>query len=82
MKHTLTLLTALLFAPLAALHAAEATSLEADFRNPPAATKPFVYWYWINNNVSREGLKKDLQAMAQVGIGGVSIAHIEREKLP
>ncbi len=89
-------LTALLLSPLAALPAAEATfqskhlavtparpaSLDADFRNPPAATKPFVYWYWINNNVSKEGLKKDLQAMVQVGIGGVSIAHIEYKDSP
>ncbi len=73
MKTNLTLLIALLLA----LPSAEATSLEADFRNPPAATRPFVYWYWINNNVSKEGLKKDLQAMAQIGVGGVSIAHIE-----
>lgn len=96
MRIAISPLIALLLTPLDALQAAEANHqpvppastpartapLEMDFRDPPAATRPFVYWYWINNNVSREGLRKDLQAMAQVGIGGVSIAHIEYKDTP
>lgn len=45
-------------------------SVEA-FRNPSAAYKPWVYWFWINGNISREGITKDLESMKRVGIGGV-----------
>ena len=64
-------LTALLLAPLAALHAADADPLERGFANPPAAARPWVYWFWINGNISREGITADLEAMKRVGVGGV-----------
>ncbi len=46
------------------------------FRNPPPAYRPWVYWYWIDENISREGITKDLEAMARVGIGKALIGHI------
>ena len=47
MKHKLTLLAALLLAPLAALHAVEVLDLRCDYRaNPPGidAEKPELSW--------------------------------------
>jgi hypothetical protein len=35
-----------------------------------------VYWYWINGNISKEGVVKDLQAMKKAGINAVFIGHI------
>lgn len=32
--------------------------------------RPWVYWYWMNSLVSRQGVRKDLLAMHQAGIGG------------
>src|SRR5512133_1393142 len=52
------------------------TSLDEDFAHPPSAARPAVYWYWISNNISKEGIRKDLQAMAAIGIGGVNIGQI------
>lgn len=72
----------LLVALAAAALSLRAGTLEEDFRSPPAATRPFVYWYWVNNNISKEGIRKDLRAMADVGIGGVSIAQIEYKDTP
>ena len=46
------------------------------FRNPPPSYRPWVYWYWIDENISREGITKDLEAMARVGIGKALIGHI------
>ncbi len=46
-------------------------SLEAGFRNPPAQAKPRVWWHWMNGNITQEGIAKDLEWMARVGIGGV-----------
>ena len=43
--------------------------LAVSFKNPPETTRPWVYWYWIDENISREGITKDLEAMARVGIG-------------
>ncbi len=57
-------------------------SLDEVFMHPPASSRPSVYWYWISNNISKEGIKKDLQAMAKIGIGGVHIAQIGYKDSP
>ncbi|MGN0833306.1 MAG: glycosyl hydrolase [Kiritimatiellia bacterium] len=44
--------------------------LEEGFREPPSAAKPQVWWHWMAGNVTREGITADLEAMAEVGIGG------------
>ncbi|RYG57684.1 hypothetical protein EON80_27980, partial [bacterium] len=43
---------------------------------PPQPTKPFVYWYWLNNIVTKQGITRDLEMMAKNGIGGAYIGHI------
>jgi hypothetical protein len=50
--------------------------IKAAFLNPSAETRPGCYWYWINDNISKEGITKDLGAMARVGIGRAYIGHI------
>ena len=57
-----------------------ADSLSANFKNPPVATKPWVYWYWISDHISKEGITKDLEAMAKVGIGEALIGNIDEIK--
>ncbi len=44
-------------------------NLERDFANPPDATRPRCYWYWMDGNITKEGITKDLEAMKRVGIG-------------
>jgi hypothetical protein len=51
--------------------------LAADFINPPAATQPRCYWYWMKGQISKDGLTKDLEAMKRVGIGEAYIGIIE-----
>lgn len=53
-----------------------ADPLETGFAKPPEETKPWVYWYWIDNNISREGITRDLEAMSRVGIGAALIGNI------
>jgi len=48
----------------------QAASLEKDFKNPPASSRPWVYWFWLNGNITKEGITADLEAMKRVGIGG------------
>src|SRR6201993_4373656 len=45
-------------------------SLEDGFKNPPASAKPRVWWHWMNGNITKEGIKLDLEWMHRVGIGG------------
>jgi len=52
--------------------------LESGFRQPPAAARPWVYWFWLNSNITREGITADLEAMQQVGIGGVLIMEVDQ----
>ena len=46
-------------------------NLEESFNTPPDSVKPWVFWFWINGNISHEGITKDLEAMKAVGINGV-----------
>lgn len=59
-----------------AMTTAAAGDWEASFAQPPDSTKPWVYWYWISDNISKDGLTRDLEAMRRVGIGEVFIGNI------
>ena len=48
-------------------------SLEEGFLNPPMSARPQTWWHWMNGNVSKEGITADLEAMAEIGIGGATI---------
>ena len=45
-------------------------SLKSGFENPPQSARPLVWWHWMNGNISKEGIKLDLEWMHRVGIGG------------
>ena len=47
-----------------------ADSIENEFKNPPDWAKPHTWWHWVNGNVSKEGITKDMEAWKEVGIGG------------
>jgi hypothetical protein len=47
------------------------------FLHPPDSAPPWVYWFWINGNVTREGITADLEAMQRVGIGGTLIMEVD-----
>ena len=44
--------------------------LEAGFETPPNEAKPRVWWHWMNGNITKEGIRLDLEWMHRVGIGG------------
>ena len=43
---------------------------KTQFQTPPNSAKPRVWWHWMNGNISKEGIQKDLEWMQRVGIGG------------
>jgi hypothetical protein len=50
-----------------------AESLEEGFAKPPVAAMPGVWWRWIDGNVTREGISRDLAEMARKGIRSVNL---------
>lgn len=50
--------------------------LVSNFKSPADSVKPWCYWYWINDDISKEGVTKDLEAMKEVGIGAALIGNI------
>jgi hypothetical protein len=80
MNKVLLLFAAILL--LGAFQKPKDNDLEQVFSNPPETTKPWCYWYWISDNISKEGITKDLEAMAKVGIGEALIGNILDESVP
>ena len=55
---------------LSALSEDPKLTLEAGFQQPPSSAKPRVWWHWMNGNITKEGIKLDLEWMNRIGIGG------------
>jgi alpha-L-rhamnosidase len=47
-----------------------ADPLKKGFENPPSAARPRVWWHWMNGNITKEGIKLDLEWMHRTGIVG------------
>ncbi|WP_408591450.1 glycosyl hydrolase [Novosphingobium sp.] len=72
----LTPVTALADTPVATTPAkapptAKPEALEQQFLDPPNSARPRVWWHWMNGNVTKDGIAKDLAWMKRVGIGGL-----------
>src|SRR5665811_68881 len=55
-----------------------AADMAQNFANPPDSARPWVYWFWLNGNITREGITADLTAVKRVGIGGVLIMEVDQ----
>ena len=45
--------------------------LSAGFANPPSEARPRVWWHWVGGNITQEGIRKDVEWMARIGLGGM-----------
>lgn len=52
------------------------SEIEKNFKDIPGEVQTSVYWYWISDNISKEGVIKDLEAMKKVGINRAFIGNI------
>lgn len=59
-----------------------ASALEKGFRVTPDTIQISVYWYWMSDNISKEGVVKDLKAMKSVGINRAFIGNIAHSSTP
>ena len=53
----------------AALAETPKDALKSGFTNPPNSARPRVWWHWMNGNITKEGVQKDLEWMSRVGLG-------------
>ena len=51
---------------------------EQGFVQPPASARPWVYWFPLSGNLTKEGITADLEAMQRVGIGGVLYMEVDQ----
>ena len=47
-----------------------------EFRSPPDSARPWVYWFIMDGNLTREGITADFEAMKEQGIGGVILMEV------
>lgn len=74
----LSLIFVALFGPSCPLKCQDVSSLKNTFAHPPDSARPWVYWFWLNSNVSKESITADLEAMKRVGMGGVLIVDVDQ----
>ena len=51
-------------------------NLEQDFKNPPESGKPRTWVHSMSGNMSKVGFTKDLEAIAEAGMGGVLLFNV------
>ena len=54
----------------------EFQEIKSGFVTPSPENTIWCYWYWINDDISKEGITKDLLAMKEAGIGAAFIGNI------
>lgn len=47
--------------------------LESAFRNPPFSSGVYTWWHWMNGNITKDGITRDLEAMKANGIAGYQL---------
>lgn len=81
MKNRLALLASLLIVLYLSIYSVNSPALPQDplatgFVNPPDTIQTSVYWYWLSDNISKEGVINDLYAMKKAGINRAFIGNI------
>jgi hypothetical protein len=61
---------------------AQMQALETGFITVPDNIQTSVYWYWMSDNISREGVIKDLEAMKKMGINRAFIGNVLIDEVP
>ena len=49
---------------------------EAAFKTPPQSSKVHTWWHWMDGNITRDGITKDLESMIRQGIVQATIINI------
>src|SRR5512135_1776883 len=52
---------------------AATSALDEGWANPPTSARLRAYWWWLNGNVTKESITRDLEEMKKKGFGGALI---------
>lgn len=52
-------------------------SLEDEFRSPPDTARPGIYWYFMDGNLNRSEMVKDLESMKEAGLGNLVFLEVD-----
>lgn len=55
---------------------AQKNSVISDFKNPPKESQLHIWWHWMQGNITKEGITKDLEAMKANGISQATILNV------
>jgi len=47
-----------------------------EFQSPPDSARPWVYWFVMDGNMTKEGITADLESIQQQGLGGVILMEV------
>ena len=53
-----------------------ADALREGFVDPPPEARLRAYWWWLNGNVTRKAITRDLEEMKAKGFGGALICDV------
>jgi len=62
--------------PVVCAKKTQPSALYTQFQTAKCDQRVAVYWYWISDNISVEGVERDLEAMKKAGIDRAFIGHI------
>ncbi|MEI4509380.1 glycosyl hydrolase [Sphingopyxis sp. CCNWLW253] len=62
--------------------AQSADPMREDFASPPHEARPWVWWHWLDGNVTREGINRDLEWFERIGIGGFQLFDVAQPGVP
>ncbi|MCB1132903.1 MAG: hypothetical protein KDN05_17395, partial [Verrucomicrobiae bacterium] len=82
--HSIRLLVLLLVAGvLSPAYAASPGTPRADeFASPPDSARPWVWGHWLHGNVSKECITRELGAMKQAGLCGMTMFDVAQDGIP
>lgn len=78
MKSKFLLLFSLLISGPSVLAQPALTELVKGFTKPPHSAKPGVYWYFMDGNIDKASMTKDLEAMNKAGIGNLIFLEVDQ----
>ena len=44
--------------------------LSSGWENPPQSARTRVWWHWMNGNITKEGIRHDIEWFSRIGLGG------------
>lgn len=50
--------------------------MREQFIRPPAEARPWTWFHVMSGNMSREGITRDLESLADAGVGGIVLFHV------